>query len=99
MLLADDVAECPVLKEPELTAKEMIRWEAMKKKVTRFDKAKQQKTAELERAVEISEGQPAAPKTALRKNKNQEREEHGSGIESSGGTSSWKVSRLRVNMF
>lgn len=93
----DKQVECPVSKNRELTAKEMAGWETLSKKATSFDEAQRKRTAEFERRVIISEGQPTIPETAPIKNRSRKREERESGSERTGKTSSRKVSRPRVN--
>lgn len=43
----DEVLECLVLNELELTAKEIVKWEAVSKKMRSFDEAQGKRTAEL----------------------------------------------------
>lgn len=81
MIRADEVAECLVFKELELTAKLLIEWEAVSEKAKSPEEAQQKKTAQLERMVEISEEQLAFAKTAPTKNKIRKREEHESSGE------------------
>lgn len=92
----DEVMECLVLKNPVLTAKKTVRWEAVSNKVTSFDEAQRNRTVGLEKRVENSEGQPVGPETAPRNNERQ-REERGGSRESSCGASSREVSRPRID--
>lgn len=68
MLRGSEVMKSRVLKELELRAKGMIEWKAVSDRVTSCDAARRKRVAELERRMETSEGQPAIPKTAPRKN-------------------------------
>lgn len=87
----------PVLKAPDLTPEETIRWEAMSRRVTSFDAAQRKRIAEFEGRLEISEGQPAAPKTAPKKIESRKREQSRRSSKSSGVTSSRETRRLTVN--
>lgn len=91
------MVECFVLKELKLTARRMVRWEAMGARVTSYDTAQRRRTAELEKRVELSEEQPAVTETALKGNGSRKKEESGSGSENSSGASSWEEKRPKVN--
>lgn len=88
MFRADEGTKRPVLKELKLKAKEMVRSEAVSNRVSGCDEFQGERIAELERRVELSEREPAVPKTEASGNKSPKREERGSCSESRDGTSS-----------
>lgn len=69
--------------------------DAVSTEATSFQETQPNRTADLERKVEISERQPANPKIAL-KTKSLEREERDGSSESSFETSSRELSSPRV---
>lgn len=58
----DEVVKCSVLRKLELTAKEMLKREAMSRKVKSFEEAQRERIAEFERMVDNSEGHAEDPK-------------------------------------
>lgn len=68
------------------------------KTVKSFGGAQQIRVAELKKRFETSEGQPAASKTALRKNNRRNREDRGGGSENSGEASSWETRRPKASI-
>lgn len=93
----DEGRECSAFKELKLTVMKMDSWEALSQKVTNFDRTLRKRVAELESMAGSPEGQPAAPKTAPKKNESRKREELGSRSESSDVTSSREVSTPRID--
>lgn len=73
MLQKDEVVECSILNELELTAKELVRFKAVRKKVTSFDATQREGTAELEGRMDFSEELAAAPNTTPKLNKSRKR--------------------------
>lgn len=88
----------PVMREPKLTAKGVVTWEEVSKKVRNFDEALQKRIFELERRMEMYDGQQAVPQTASSKSESRKRENNESGSESSGGMSNRNMSRPGTNI-
>lgn len=87
-----------VLKELELTEKERVKWREVSRKVTSFEKDREETNDKLGRTVVISEEQSAVSGTAPRKNELRKDEKHGRGSESICGASSRKASMPRVSI-
>lgn len=85
-------------KELELTANEMVRWDAVREEVMSSDKTSRKRTAEVDVTAGIHETYLAAPKTAPEKNKTRKREKDGRGSSSSDATSSRRLSRPKVDV-
>lgn len=66
-------------------------------KETGFDVSQRKRIAELERRVEMSEGQPAILKFVTKENKSRKRKERRSESGSSGETSRQKLKKSRVS--
>lgn len=90
------MVKCSVAKELELSAKKMLRYKMVSKKMASYDKDQQKEVAKFVRRVEISGELPAVPKTALKKNESRKRKKSVSGSGSRDGASSPEVSRPRL---